>query len=321
MDTDVLKWYEEKCKNIQFRNDLILDLIHNRDKGIADDGETRFHFKTPHSRIFKVTKKRGHLLPRGKFLCSTMDNYLALSSELISMKKYRAFGMLYADYHIVHDRNFNVEMKIASPNVLNKNKFYVELNQFYDQADFFRDSVIAETSMYNVEEVFTRKEDFLIFMTEKAYDEYVKYLLLSLFEFSDDEHYSNIIFYNHEENSKLDGVFLFDKESTSFNPMVAANCSVDYMKKALAVNRKYNNRRVFRTEEETFDERFEMLLSMIRRGVVPEKYVHFIEEIAGIDYGSIAKSIKQEMGIAVNDSQLEMYKYGCKRAEELLEKI
>lgn len=321
MEKDFLNWYDEKCKNIQFRNNVILNLIGDRQKGVVYDDGNKFHFKTPHSRIFKVAGYKGHMLPAGKRICSTMDNFFAISSELISRKKYRAFGMLYADYHVLLDSSLEHETKIASPNVFDNDKYYVELNHLYDQAEMFRDSAIYDTWKYNFEEVFTKKSDFLIFMTEKGYDEYVKYLLLSMFEFSDDEHYSNLIFYGDDFRDKLDGVFLFDKESTIFNPMLAANCSLDYIERSLKFNKKYNNRRCFESQEETFDRRFEMLLDMIQRGVIPPKYVRFIEEIAGIDYGAIAKSIKNESGISVNNLQIEMYQLGNRKAEELLQKI
>ena len=60
-----------------------------------------------------------------------------------------------------------------------------------------------------------KKKQFLSIMTEECFDQYIKYLLASVFEFSDDEHSNNIIFVRNHKSDKFEALFVFDKSRNS----------------------------------------------------------------------------------------------------------
>ena len=333
MIKDFFEWFENWEENKKFdsldlsSNGFFANGISSISKGqISVDGGN-YYVKTPHSRSFKF----GYVSLRYE----PEDNSLATMSELIAKKRYKQFRFLYANHRPLHrDRNIltDKDMKVIWNNrhVYNYQDIYKKgvymlvspslTSELVDTMSFGDIVTIGlkltknnqeEQSMYdNFERMLDSKQYYLKFMTEHCYDNLIKFVIASIFEFSNDDHFDNIMLCKNRSSDRFEDLFLFDKESTAFNPFVALDLSLGTIKAHTRNHMSYNGMPITDIGEKTVVRMYE-LTRLINKGKLEKKYVDFLEEIAGINFEKLAKEIEFETGLVANQKQLDMYKYGA----------
>ena len=333
MIKDFFEWFNSWEENKKFSQlDLSADGVFARgiesvSKGLVGVGDGNYYIKTPHSRAFKF----GYV--NLKF--EAEDNLLATTSELLAQKKYKEFKFLYANHRPIfkprtHLSEFDYERLWKNRHVYNYEDIYrkgiytlvspaltSELIDTISMGDITsigmrlaRKNSKEQRMFDNFESVLDSKKYYLKFMTSHCYDQYVKFVLASIFEFSDDDHYDNVWLCKNHQSDKYEDLFLFDKESTSFNPFVAINMQLEAVKFRAQNHTSFNGMPVSRMGERGVDRMFEVT-RLIRIGKLEKKYIEFLNQIAGIDFEKIAAEIEMETGIKVNQKQLDVYKYGA----------
>ena len=287
-----------------------------KNAGIILYGDARFIFKRPNSKYFKNHKKEFAALPPESFM---LDNYLCVTSELIAEKKYKAFKIMCGKHYMVEH---NSEFYSISPNLLQGYADYCTLSEImrdgYDEMPK-ESRAFRKIPYFSLKQILKKKKYFLRVMTEDCYEQYIKCLIASVFEFSDDEHYNNIIFCRNRGFEKFESVFVFDKESTVFNPMIAKGFAPFQTKIESIKYDTYSGKYIYCPGESIID-RFHELGRLIKSGVLEKKYQDFINELAQFDFCKVADEIYQETGFKVNERQIDMYRYGSEFAAETLEK-
>ena len=287
-----------------------------KNAGIILYGDARFIFKRPNSKYFKNHRKEFQAL---SFEAGQLDNYLCVTSELLAEKKYKACKIMCGKHYMVEH---NGEFYSISPNLLQGYVDYCTMSEImrdgYDEMPK-EARVFRKIPYFSLKQLLKKKRFLLNVMTEECYEQYVKFLIASVFEFSDDEHYNNIIFCRNRGSQKFESVFVFDKESTVFNPMIAKNYSPYQTKIETLKFDTYAGKYIYCPGESIID-RFHELGRLVKSGVLEKKYQDFINEIAHFDFCKAAGEIYQETGLTVNERQIDMYKYGSEFALETLEK-
>lgn len=322
MVTDFFDWYYKRLD--EFDADPIyvwqngkrqFDQIRKNAGIIYSDG-MHYIFKLPHSRYYKNHRKEFAQL---SYLATKKDSTLSLTSELISEKKYKAAGFLCAKHFIIKQAR---DYYLISPNLLHgyvDYKTYSEiLRDPYDDVPF-QSRVLNRLTSKSLRSVLKNKRRYLKIMTEECYDEYVKYLLSSVFEFSDDEHYNNVILCRNHGSDKFESLFLFDKESNVFNPLIAQGMKFNEVQYYSLIYEKYVGRYIY-TPGETINERISEIGMLIKKGLLPQKYIDFINQVANFDFAEAAKQVYEETGIKADQIQVDMYKYGSELAGQILSK-
>lgn len=293
-------------------------------RGFVTFKEKKYFIKTPHSRFYKF----GFV----NMALSNRDNKLATTSELISEKKYKHFNYMSAPHKAIfkpdqneyllrfkHKKLFG-EYVLVSPILFNSDIHYASMSDFQTQENFFNKAARVDQLLFgNFENTLKNKKHFLKYMTEGCYDEYVKYLLLSLFEFSDDEHLGNVMLCKNKNVERFERLFIYDKESTAFNPFVANDLESSSLIYKTNNFSRYNGVPFFAQGERSI-ERILALTKLVADGKVPKKYCLFLNEISNIDYEKFAREVFEETGIVVEKKQIDMYKYGSDCAGEIFEK-
>ena len=333
MIKDFFEWFENWEANKNFEqldlssNGFFASGISNVSKGLVSVSGGNYYIKTPHSRAYKF----GYVNLRFE----AEDNQLATMSELIAQKRYKKFRFLYANHRpIYRPRTVLGELDFE---VLWKNRHVYNFEEMYRRGLYtlvspsidseYVDTISMgdittiglqltkhnkeEQTMYdNFEKVLDCKQYYLKYMTENCYDNFVKFVIASIFEFSDDDHFDNILLCKNRQNEMYEDLFLFDKESTAFNPFVALNMDIGAIKYRVQNHASYNGMPISKQGERSLARMYE-LTRLVRLGKLEKKYVDFLNEIAGIDFNKIAKEIELETGLKTNQKQLDMYKYGA----------
>ena len=169
------------------------------------------------------------------------------------------------------------------------------------------------------EKLLKNKKHMLSIMTEKCFDEYIMCFLASIFEFSDDEHYNNIMFCRNKNTDKFESVFVYDKESTVFNPLISKGLKYNDVKyETLCFDRDVG--RFVYVPEECFLDRVSEIGHLMKKGLLDKKYIDFLNVIAGFDFCEAAKQVYDETGKKINQTQLDMYRFGADQAGELAQR-
>lgn len=271
-------------------------------------GDDIYHVKVPHSKYYK--NHAGDFGAGGEAL----DNQLAASTELLSEMRYRAYHIPYAYYETL--RGKNGEFKLLSKDIENPQLEIRTLAELLSYEDDFISKYSKKFSMQSLEEIITHPAVALKFMTPKCYDQFVKYSLASVFDFSNDEHFNNIIFVRNQSSMLLESMFLCDKESNIQNPLIAREFSLEEVYDRMNDYTEYTGFHVV-DRDETFDRKVSVLLRMIKKGTMPKKYIKFLSEYAGFDFAKAANELKNRHGIELDDRQLDVYKRTAEIAGEI----
>ncbi len=274
-------------------------------------GQDIYHIKEPHSRYYKNNKR--------EFGASgtMMDNELATITELMAERRYRSFHLPYAYYELL--RGDNGEFKLISKSINNDKVEVKSLSELMHYEDDFISEYALKFSMQNLEEILTKPAICLRVMTRECYDQYVKFLLASVFDFSTDDHFNNIIFIRNQNSMLFESMFLCDKESNVFNPLIAREFSMDEI---LRKSNSYNHYVGIKVSErgEDFEKRASVLLRLVKKGIMPKKYVKFLSDLAGFDFDAVARDVKGDFGLVADDRQLDIYKRTAEIAGEIAQK-
>lgn len=281
-------------------------------KIIMDYDDERYHVKVPHTRFFKNNRK---LFSKET---SASDNEIATASELISEKKYKAFHFMTAGYDITkrYDEFVLVSKRIDDDKV--------EICSLYDMIKYPYDMDMREhagqIAICTLKDLLEKRQLILEILTDECYDELIKFILLSVFEFSDDDHYSNMIFVKDYKSDKFQSMFICDKESTVFNGYLALNGN--YCGSLIPYTTSYNlyPGKVIAKPLEDFNVRCKEIARLIRKGILPKKYVSFLKAVTNFDFDIAARDVKGDFGVGVNSKQLDMYKFGEEELSKILER-
>lgn len=306
-------WYENRVNEFECDSALVWNNgnhqfdEYRKDGGIINLDGLNFIYKQTHSKYYKNNRGEFQKLPNA---CKLLDNRLALTSELISRKKYREFGFMYAKQY-PHFKGF--QYYIISPNLLQGYCDYctyyeILKNPYDDRAQ--EQKVFKRTTYGTFKQLLKKKKLLLSVMTEDCFDQYVKYFLSSIFEFSDDEHFNNVIFCKNRGSDKFESIFVFDKESTVFNPMIARGDKFGDIKFQSLTYYGYVGRSVVCVEENIGDRMIE-IGKLIKKGILEKKYVDFLNQLANFDFGKLAQDFYNEYGRQIHPVQLDMYKFGA----------
>ncbi len=271
-------------------------------------GDDIYHVKQPHSKYYKNNS--------GDFgnASEALDNQFATATELLSEMRYKAFNIPYAHYESF--RGNNGEFKLISKNIDNDQIEIRALAELFVYEDEFFERYSKKFSMQSLEEIITNPVVALRFMTPKCYDQFIKYSLASMFDFSNDEHFNNVIFIRNQNSMLFESMFLCDKESNVFNPLIARGFSLEDVFSRVNDYTEYAGIHIV-DRDETFDRRVSILFKMIRNGTMPKKYVKFLSEYAGFDFTKAANEIRNRHDIVIDDRQLDVYKKSAEIAGEI----
>lgn len=271
-------------------------------------GDDIYHIKQPHSKYFK--NYAGDFGRGGEAL----DNEFATATELLCEMRYKAYHIPYANYEAF--RGEGGEFTLLSKDIAVDNIEIKSLSDIMCYEDDFFSKYSKKFSMQTLEEIITRPAVALRFMTEKCYDQFIKYSLASIFDFANDEHFNNIIFVRNQRSLLFESMFLCDKESNVFNPLIAREFSIDDVLEKTNSYTGYTGIHAMHRDE-TFDQKVSILLKMIRKGTMPKKYVKFLSEYAGFDFAKAANELKNRYDVELDDRQLDVYKRTAEIAGEI----
>ncbi len=337
MIRDFFEWYENCDTNKRFdsldlsSNTFFVSGISKITKGIITYEDVDYCIKTPHSRFYKF----GYL----NLCLEERDNKLATSSELISKKRYKQFRFMYANHRPLLRDNIDAMSKGLSDDILWKNRHIYNFEEMYKKGIYLlispaisnekidtislgdiatiglqltKGNKLEQTMYDSLEAVLDCKEYYLKFMTEECYDQYIKLVIASIFDFGDDDHFHNVKLCKNKTSDKYESIFIFDKESTAFNPIIAQNYDMELYRVEQEVQffKNYNSIPII-SSNETSMMRMYGITRLILNGKLEKRYVKFLEEIAGVDFNKIGQEIYEELGIRPNQKQLDVYKYGA----------
>lgn len=328
MMKNVLQWYEGVCDSWKqneshFESDtLAMSKISEANRSYVTVGNTRYFVKTPHSRRFKF----GCV----KLGSACRDNFLSTTSELVSQKKFKELDFFTAQYKPImrsslksavskNEQGLSESFVLVSPILIsNQNMHTATIHALQEQEHLLFPDTQMDSIMFNdLETALENKDYFLQFMTENCYDEYIEYILASIFDFTDDDHLGNIILWHPKDSHRFEHLLVHDKESTAFNPMVAEGYSYQDVKKGIWGFSHYNGVPIKRKDENSADRVMEVT-RLVASGKLPKKYCEFLNRIAGLDYQKFAKEVCTETGLVPSQKQIDMYQFGAECAGEIV---
>lgn len=284
---------------------------HQEDKRIVlRVGDEIYHFKTPHSRYFKnhETYFSGEE--------ALVDNSLSASTELLSERRYRAFKFPYAHYETLKN---NKGITLVSKDIQNDD---IELRSLGDLAtyeDTYFSKYAKRLMTQTLVSVIKDSRIPLKIMTPECYDQFIKFHLASIFDFSNDDHFNNIIFMRNQNSGLFESMFLCDKESNIFNPDLASGTETsqayDYAKRHM----EYHGMHMCLLYE-SFPIRVRAIRQLILDGEMPKEYIKFLRKIADYDQSGAVKDIYDKFNIVVDERQLEIYKKAQEVAGSITER-
>ena len=324
MIKDMFNWYLQICEDWKQENanlvsdDFFVSKIYDINRGFVHFKNNHYFVKTPHSRSFKLGYVNTSL--------TGQDNKIATASELIAEKKYKSFNFMTAVHQPIYKENYGYDeyfepygiFTLVSPMLFTTEIHHASISDFIEQEKLFNPASHLDTAVFgNLGTILKRKKLLLEYMTEECYDEFVQFMLLSIFEFSDDDHMGNVIMCKNKDVEKFEHIFVFDKESTAFNPFVARNLA------SPAIMFKTNNFTAYNgvpitSKGERSIERMLAVAKLIADGKMPKKYIKFIDQISGLDYEQLAKEVFEDTGIKVDQRQIDMYKFGSECAGNIV---
>lgn len=286
----------------------------------------KYFLKRPHSASYK--EKSNELSFRNKSLdreLTIKDNELCTMSELISEKKYRAYKYLVAKHFTLP---VGREFYVASPNMFFEDVEAAEINGLDDSEEYCEPAKVnlsknarlsaLGTSRFNLEQILKNKNNFLGFMTEHCYEQFVNYFLMSAFEFSDDENSNNLMFAKPKDSDRFENVFVFDKESTLFNFLIAQGESFESIKQKIAGLDEFCD---VVLGGGNFVTRVKILRQLFEKGLLNEKHQSLLKTTLNVNYDKLAQEVSAETGLKKNQSQIDLYKLGQDYTNELLKDL
>ncbi len=286
----------------------------------------QFLLKKPHTAKFKETEN--NLIFINKKVdreLAIRDNELATMSELISEKKYRAYKFLSAKHFSLP---VGREFMIMSPNMFFNEVEAADLDGLDKNAEFFEPSSITKndeifkhalnTSSYNLKRILKKKEQFLKFMTLHCYNQLVNYYLMSTFEFTDDEGNNNLMFAKNKGSDKFENIFVFDKESTLFNFLLAQGESLDSIKQKICDLDEFCDTVL---GGGTIRTRIKTLRDLFEKGLLDSSHKNLLNSTLSVNYDKLADEVSIETGIKKNNDQIDLYKLGQDYTDEFLREL
>ena len=325
MDKSIFDWYEAKAKEVNvdpddviFRGKYVHPTYYSYDH-IVFEGMA-FYKKAPHTRGYKcfINSNEGSNSPFVRIIQSS-DNKLATLSELIGEHKYKAFKFLTAKHFVTEENN---RYYLISPNLLAGDY------QTYSYFDLVRGNRVRSyikptqaTVSHSFGEVLSNKDLYLEYMTEHCYDQYVTFILNRIFEFSDDDHLSNVILVKPRNAKKFEEMFICDKESTAFNFMLASGAKFEDIKKALLNFDRYEGVVIGSREADNFTVQTDRLKKLFDSGLMGKFHLEVMKTIANLDYDKLSEKALEGTDIRPSKTQIDLYKYGSELAGEMVERI
>lgn len=281
-------------------------------KIVMEYGGERYHVKIPHTRYFKNNRK----LFTG--ITSLYDNTIATASELISEKKYKAFHFMTAGYDVTKR---NEEFVLVSKRIDDDK---IEMCSLYDMIKYPFDVDMRECAgqiaICTLSGLLEKKQTILGILTEDCFDDLIKFILLSVFEFSDDDHYNNILFVKDFKSTRFQSMFVCDKESTVFNGFLSL--SGNYYGSLIPYTTSFNlyPGKIISKPLEDFKIRCKEIARLIRKGILPKKYIDFLKDMTNFDFDTAMRDVVGDFGVRILDKQLDMYKFGEEELAKILDK-
>lgn len=299
----------------------------------------KYYGKTPHSRQFKFdTTQTTELLTK-------QDNSIATINEYLLLKKYKDLEFLTANHHILNIHNlqlpFDERYGLICEDLLDEEFEYITLDNFFNSKHKFtilsnnidiKSENISTVKTFqkhktfpyffrNFNDLIKYKNKYLNYITSHCYDQIIKNILSSIFEFGDDEHTQNAILCRKKGNEKFEELLLFDKESSSFIINILQNNNLEVVKKYYTNEfNKYNYFGIHICDHnESFKFKCHKLYEFIQSGIIDKKYWKYLEILANYDYDKTAQIIEEETGITPIQRHIDMLKYGSECAGKLYE--
>ncbi len=285
-----------------------------------------FYLKKPHSARFKeldcFNTIKNQKISRD---LAVFDNELCTMSELVSEKKYRAHKFLAAKHFSMP---VGREFLIMSPNMFCEEVEATDIDGIDKNAEFYEPSKInlsktakqfaTGTSKYNLRQILKNKERFLQFMTEHCYEQFVNYFLLSAFELTDDENNNNLMFAKQKESDRLEEVFVFDKESTVFNFLLAQGENFDSIKQRLLDLNEFCD---VVLGGKNISARCKTLKNLFYAGLLNENHKELLTKSLAVDYDKLSDEVSLETGLKKHQSQIDLYKFGQDLTDKFLREL
>lgn len=323
MEKDIFEWYENKAKSLNVDPDDVLlrgklaRTIYCPHDHILFEGMT-FYRKVPHSKDYKFLI---NLEPKSPFAreIKAKDNELSTISELVGEKKYRALKFLTAKHFVAEE---GLRYYVLSPDLLTgdfQSYSYFDLVTGNRMQSFVNPT--QSTVAHDFSSVLKEKNSYLEYMTEHCYEQYVRFIMNGIFEFSDDDSLANVILVKHKNSAKFEDIFVCDKESTAFNFMLCSGMSYKDIVKALKRYDHYMGVVVAELGKDNIMVRLDKIKKLFDRGVMSDFHLNLLKEIAGIDYDKIFQQALQNSSLKGDKRQLDFYKYGSELAEDLVKTL
>ena len=321
---NITKKYQDIAKNCNVGGNLWeIGTIAKTQSGrlMLDCGIIKAFIKVPHSVNYKCGLASDYTKER-----EIKDNDYATASELIAKEIYEQFGFMTASYFL---KKVDKMYVLASPNFLKGmcqyNTYLEILNQERLKQASSSEEENNSQSQYRslvfvknkITDAVKNKEKYLTFMTEECYDKYMSYMLIALLTFSNDEHPGNVIFCKQPTSEKYEDIFIYDKESTVFNFLLAKNMMFKDIKDCLLYRSQRGSHIVLCYETENYHTKKTVLKYLIDEGMLKEQYIEIIKKYANLSFDSIKQDIYMKRDFLIKEAQLDCYKIGEQLAEEL----
>ena len=309
-----------------------------------------FHFKKPHSRDFKLKADNANNKKSSiKDEIVIKDNQIATANELLLQHTYRKFVIKTAEHRTTDLQTTALgpeNLGVISENYLGEDLEYTTLYNFFcmnNEVAVYKnhinktynymywknvETLEINSQILNIfgginsfEHLLDFKNEYLQLMTPEVYDKIIKNYIISVFDFSNDDHLTNGYLVKKKNQDYFEDFYIFDKESTSFTLPIATGCNYNTTKKKTLAFNNYNSNIHLAHINENFESRKNEILRLAIKGKLEPKYCELLRTIANIDYSGLAGRIKQKYNIEANPIQIDMLKFGSEQAGEIYNMI
>ena len=338
MEENLFEWYEDRLLKFNFNPQEVVD--HGKYVDTTYYGSDHiifsgfsFYKKYTHSKDFKCnanTKLRNihyrdltdEQIRDYMHVDGRLDNQLSAMSELISEKKYRAYKFMTAKHFVIEEDN---RYYLLSPDFLLSKiqKFTYQDVMWSDKNKPLTDitRVARKTYQFKLAEIIQNKELYLSFMTEHCYEQFVKFVINGIFDFSNDDSFDNIVLVKHKKDNRFKDIFVCDKESTAFNFMVAQGFGYKKIKRILDEYSEYGGVVINNFGKDGITFRIDEMKRLFDRGIMGSTHLQILKQIAETDYDKLAEEALSNTSLKKNQTQIDLYKYGSELAGNLAHQI